>query len=182
MATDTSAPIATTEPQATGAEFAITELHFGETGFISIVNVGSAPGNLAGYALCVRPQYFQIPDIELAPLETVWIAVGDGANLGDGAGIAKAVIPLNGRLGPLNREDGELALYRTSSFADPEAMVTYVEWGSSGHGRSEVAVEAGLWEPGAFVEVPPDAFGIQSLAGTTRPAMGRADWTAGVGG
>ncbi|NND74328.1 MAG: hypothetical protein HKN44_04925 [Ilumatobacter sp.] len=42
-------------------------------------------------------------------------------------------------------EDGELALYRSDQFSDPDAMLSYVEWGSSGHSRSSVAVAAGLW-------------------------------------
>ncbi len=172
----------TTLPPDAAAEFAVTEIQFGVNGFVAIVNVGRVSGNLDGYALCSRPRYFQIPPIELAPLETVWLAVGDGANLGDGAGIAKAVIPMNGRVGPVDRNDGELALFRTSAFEDPEQMVTYVEWGSADHGRSQVAIEAGLWEPDRFLVIPPDAFGIQSLAGTMRPAAGPDDWTAGLGG
>lgn len=181
-AAETTLATTTTLPPDAAAEFAVTEIQFGENGFVAIANVGTGAGNLGGYALCSRPQYFQIPPIELEPLETVWLAIGDGANLEGGAGIAKAVIPMNGLLGPVGRTGGELALYRTSAFADPEQMVTYVEWGVAGHGRSEVAIEAGLWEPDAFITIPADAFGIQSLAGTIRPAAGPEDWTAGVGG
>ncbi len=181
-AAETTRATTTTLPPDATAEFAITEIQFGANGFVAIANVGIVAGDLGGYALCSRPQYFQIPSIELEPLEAVWLAVGDGANLGDGAGIAKAVIPMNGRVGSIDRTDGELALFRSSAFEDAQQMVTYVEWGSAGHGRSQIAIDAGLWEPDAFLTIPADAFGIQSLAGTTRPAAGPQDWTAGLGG
>ena len=171
----------TTLPPEAAADFAITELHFGDDAFIAIKNVGALPGNIGGYALCSRPNYFQLPDMELEPLDIVWFAIGDGAELGDGAGIAEAVIPMNGQLGNLERADGELGLYKGSNFADPELIVTYVEWGSAGHGRADVAIEAGIWEPDTFIQVPADAFGIQSTA-PGRPATSPSEWTAGIGG
>jgi len=183
FASTTALPTDTTEfdQGAAAAAFAVTEIQFGTNGFVSIKNVGDASGNLAGFALCSRPRYFQIPDVELQPLEIAWIAFGDGATLGDGAGIAQTVIAMNGQLGIPSRDGGELALYRSSDFENPELMVTYVEWGSAGHGRSEVAIAASLWEPEAFIVVPADAFGIQSIA-PGRAAAGPDDWTAGVGG
>jgi hypothetical protein len=42
-------------------------------------------------------------------------------------------------------DDGELALYRTDTFDEADAMLSYIEWGSSGHKRSTVATAAGLW-------------------------------------
>jgi hypothetical protein len=171
----------TTMPDEVTAEFAVTEIQFDEDGFIAIKNVGPVAGNIGGYALCSRPNYFQLPDLELQPLGIVWLALGDGGALGDGAGIAEAVIPMNGQLGTLRQADGELGLYRGSSFGDPELIVTYVEWGSAGHGRADVAIEAGIWEPDTFLQVPADAFGIQSIA-PGRPATSPDDWTAGVGG
>ena len=169
------------DPVEPKAVYAVTEVQFGEAGFVSITNVGSAPGNVGGYALCSNLTYFQIPDVELEPLEIVWIAFGDGAGLGDGAGIAKEVFATNGQIAPAEAAQGEMALYRGSDFGNPDQLVTYVQWGSSAHPREQVAVDAGLWGQGEFLTVPADAFGIQSLA-PGRPAEGLADWTAGVGG
>ena len=55
------------------------------------------------------------------------------------------------------------------------ASLSYVEWGKSGHERSSVAVNAGIWPDNAFVE---------TTAGTTRiasnlPATSPDDWAAG---
>jgi hypothetical protein len=174
----TTEPADPAEPKAV---FAITELQFGENGFVAIRNVGSAPGSLDGYALCSGLRYFQIPDIELAPLEIAWIAFGDGATLGGGAGIAEEVVAMNGRLGTARRAGGEMGLYNGSNFGDPELLLTYVAWGDPEQPRAQVAVDAGIWEEGAVLAVPSDAFGIQSVA-PGRPAAGLEDWTAGVGG
>lgn len=171
-----------TRPDDAEPVFVVSEVQFGEEGFIAIRNVGVVSGNLAGFALCNRPAYFQIPDVELDPLDIVWIAVGDGSALSAGAGGVAEIIPMNGALGVIDRADGEIGLYRSSAFDNPEAMITYVEWGAPGHGRSSVAVEAGLWEEGAFIEIPDDAFGIQSIAPPDRPAQSATEWVAGVGG
>ncbi|NNE13890.1 MAG: T9SS type A sorting domain-containing protein, partial [Saprospiraceae bacterium] len=51
----------------------------------------------------------------------------------------------------LDNADGELAIYTSPTFDDPTAMIHYVEWGSSGHSRSDEAISAGLWSAGDFV-------------------------------
>jgi hypothetical protein len=185
--TDTSPPTTsptttTTQPAGTAPLLSVTEIQFGENGFIAITNIGNVTADLEDYAVCNRPDYFQIPSIELEPLEVVWLAVGDGSALSGGAGIAKEVIPMNGALGALTRADGEVAFYSSSAFADPEAIITYVQWGSPAHGREETAVAAGIWEEGAFLDVPDDAFGIQSIVGTAGIPTSPDDWVAGIGG
>ena len=47
--------------------------------------------------------------------------------------------------------DGEAALYvPNGAFGNPDDIVDYVEWGSSGHTRSDVAAAAGIWMAGDF--------------------------------
>ena len=159
------------------AEIVITQVVFGDGGYVVITNVGGAPGSIGGYALCQRPSYFTLPDIELAPFESVWVAAGDGTALT--ATSAVAVIPAFGSLSSFNQDDGEMGLYTSPDFGSADAMVSYVEWGSSGHGRSSVAVEAGLWATDAFIEIPDDAFGVQS---TDLVPDAPEDWVAALGG
>jgi hypothetical protein len=57
-------------------------------------------------------------------------------------------VDLNYTLSPV---DDELGLYLSADFANPAAIIDYVEWGSSGHTRSTVAVAALIWTSGDFV-------------------------------
>ena len=52
----------------------------------------------------------------------------------------------------INENDGEFGLYTTNSFGSSSAITDYVEWGSTGHGRSSVAVGAGIWTTGDFAQ------------------------------
>jgi|GEM_PF-4277766 len=57
----------------------------------------------------------------------------------------------------IDNSDGELAIYNAQDFDNPAAMIHYVEWGSTGHGRSDEAIAANLWSAGDFVEaITPD--------------------------
>ena len=115
-----------------------------------IQNAGSAIGNLNGFALCQRPNYHIFDDIELAPGE--FIAVSLGGDLFLPPPGAKETLSAN--LGSITTEDGEIGLYSSGDFGNSSAIVDYVEWGSSGHGRSSVAVGAGIWSTGDFVDLP----------------------------
>ncbi len=109
-----------------GARFAITRVEFGS--HVEITNVGDAAGSFEGWFLCQRPSYVDVSSGgELAPGESVQVPVSAG-------------------YGGLDAADGEMGLYRTDSFASAAAIVSYVEWGEGGHGRSAVAVEAGIWD------------------------------------
>ncbi len=66
-----------------------------------------------------------------------------------------------------------------AQFDDPSAIVDYVEWGSPGHGRATTAIAAGIWEEGAFIEVPEEA---TSIASSGLPAAGFEDWFVEIGG
>jgi hypothetical protein len=158
------------------ARFAITQVVFGEAGYVVVTNVGGAAGSIGGYALCQRPNYLNLPDIELQPFGSIWIAAGDGSAL---TASPVEVVSANGGLSAFDRRDGEMALYSTPDFGSPDAIRSYVEWGSSGHGRSSVAVEAGLWVEDAFIEIPADADSVQAVS---QDATGPEDWVAGLGG
>lgn len=71
-------------------------------------------------------------------------------------------------LGGVEPSGGEIGLYLSDSFSDPEAMIEYVAWGESGHSRMDVALDAGEWADGS-VETSSDSLVIiradQSLNG-----------------
>lgn len=143
---------------------------------MAVQNVGPGPGSLDGLWLCQFPDYAALPAIEVGPGQTVALAVG--GSLPDLLGVAD-IVDLRDPIDAIRRESGEVALYSTNAFSDPEAMVDYVEWGRPGHERSVVAVAAGIWPEGGFVAVPEETLGL--LAGDL-PAEGPTDWIAEIGG
>ena len=105
-------------------------------GAIEFKNTGSSTVNVASYYFCQSPAYNQIGAMNIlcGSLEVP----------------AGGFITINS-FGVLNGADGEFGLYTSTAWSDPNAIVDYVEWGSSGHERSSVAVAAGIWSSGDFV-------------------------------
>jgi hypothetical protein len=138
------------QPEDGSSFFAINEIGLGPDGYVSLTNFTDVPVTLAGLVLCQMPNYFELPDVAVEPGQTVRVAVGDGAGL-------ENVVATNATLGELAPADGEIALYTSRDFEDPAAMIVYLEWGSTPHGRSAVAVEAGLWIEDSFAPTSPTA-------------------------
>jgi hypothetical protein len=157
---DTEAPPPPDADADAAAAFAITAIAFGDSGFIQISNVGNAAGDPGGHWLCQRPAYYEIPSVALGPGQSVWVAA-DKDDL-QFVGAVVAAVDAAGTLGRLAASSGEVALYAGRDFSDPGAIVDYVEWGTSGHGRSGVAVDAGIWPAGGFVETPDGTIAITS--------------------
>jgi hypothetical protein len=156
----------TTGADSGSAEFVISRVVFGDDGYVSITNVGASAGSLDGWQLCQRPAYFAIGSVEVAPGETVHFTMGSVE------GLSGQVIESNGRFGRLSDSSGEMGLYADASFGSASSIRSYVEWGSSGHGRSSVAVAAGIWTEGGFV--PVDA--VPGLAAISDVPISPADW------
>lgn len=176
--TSTSTTTTTTSTIAPGpGVLALTRVVFGPVVYVTVTNIGNAPTELGQHWLCQRPAYVQLPAFEMQPGDTVAIGLGTDAppDLVEYA----AVFEMGAALGTISKADGEMGLYLEPSFDSPSSMVDYVEWGTSGHGRSGVAVLAGIWIEGEFVEIPPEATSISS-SGAGGP--GAADWFPDVGG
>ena len=172
--TTTSAPAeetTTTTPPVSGARFVLTSVSFGDGGMVVITNIGDEAGNLAGNFLCQRPSYFAIPDVEVPAGGFVAISTGGSVFLPPPGAITIDEIAAIGTLKPV---DGEVGLYTSALFGSATDIISYVEWGSSGHGRSSVAVEAGIWS--GFVQTTADSVTI--LANTAPPAEA-AHWDVG---
>jgi hypothetical protein len=156
------------------ARLIVTSVGFGDDGFIAITNVGSVEGNLDGLFLCQRPAYHQLPDFPVAPGATVAVVAGDAAvEFPPEAGTIAGAVTAGGGFGSLST-DGEIGLYTSSNFGDADAIISYVEWGSTGHGRSATAVDAGIWDDGGFVD---PAGGALIVLDGTNPMS--ESWAAG---
>lgn len=174
-------PTTATTPESTtnvpadssGAAFAISMVSLGDLGQVVVQNVGSEAGSLAGFWLCQRPSYYEFPDVELAPGASAAVSVG-----GDIFAPPPGAIAIEGvaGIGPFDPTDGEVGLYLDDTFGNPDAIVSYVEWGRSGHGRSETAVSAQIWPDGGFVETS-EATG--AILATVIPPTEPAHWTSG---
>jgi hypothetical protein len=46
-----------------------------------------------------------------------------------------------------------IALFRSNLFADPTALVDFVQWGAAGNGVEDIAALAGQWTQGTFVDL-----------------------------
>lgn len=141
-------------PAGDGAQFAITEVVFGDAASVTITNVGEGSGSLEGHFLCQRPSYDELGAIELDAGESATLVAGDDFSIGS-----------------LSAGDGEIGLYTSSNFSSSEDIVAYVEWGRDGHGRSDVAQAAGVWS--GFVATDDST---ASITTNTDPATEAGHW------
>ena len=96
--TTAAAEITTTAAAGEGAVFAVTEVVFGDQGYVAITNIGGETGNLERWQLCQRPAYFGMPSQELASGETVYVT----ATTVVGLDVDGPVIDAGGRFGSLS--------------------------------------------------------------------------------
>ncbi len=164
----TAAPVV-----SSGAKFAITMVSLGVLGQVVVQNVGDEPGSLAGHWLCQRPSYYEFPDVELQPGESAAVSVGGDIFVPPPGAIAIEGVAA---IGPFDPGNGEVGLYLGNAFSNSDAILSYVEWGSSGHGRSEVAVGAGIWPEGGFV---PSTADTGAILATVIPSTDPSHWTSG---
>lgn len=174
QATTTAAPTTappTTEP-AGPAEFVISTVGFGAGPMVVITNTGGESGSLAGHWLCQRPSYFELPDVEVGPGQSFALSLGGDVFLPPPGAITAEV---QGNIGAIRAEGGEIGLYEGNSFGSADAIRSYVEWGSAGHGRSGTAIEAGIWDEGGFVETTGDT---PSISRSDFETIGSTAWVA----
>lgn len=112
-----------------------------DRGVVFIINRGDSPVDLSGFWVCNRPDYAQLPPIELGPSEGIEFEFPSV----DAAG-------------------GEAAIYASDDFARSEHIISYVHWGSGG-GRAAQAEAAGQWS-GRPVEVSGEGVFLLAEPGT----------------
>lgn len=105
---------------------------------LQLRNISDAPANLDGHFMCQIPNYWPIPDgIELGPDETIFINTGAGTDTAD-------TLFANGGMGVLGPANGEVAIYRSQVFDNPDIIQSYVGW-NGGKNRLPVAQAAGIF-------------------------------------
>jgi len=115
---------------------------FADESKIELRNVGSTTIDVSEYWLCQFPTYGQLFNLPLDCSATDYV-MEPGDIL---------VVEFNATL---SSSTGEIGLYNSDltnfQFDNSDFIVDYVEWGTPNHARSEVAVEAGIWNAGDFV-------------------------------
>ncbi|GEM_PF-2052265 len=111
------------------------EVQYGERDLVELYNNGDLPVDLSNYWLCLGPGTYQ----QIGGLEPV----SGSIQLEPGAFL---VLPYS-----MPDDQAGLGLYSVNQFANPEAIMDFVQYGAAGSAREEVAVTAGIWTAGDFV-------------------------------
>jgi len=180
----TTAPSSTTTAATTSAvptggnpAIQIDEIVFAGSPYVIITNRGDGVGSTEGHFLCRFPDYYELPAVELLPGERLAVPLGQ-EEIPDLIGVV-AVADVRSPLGSISASDDELGLYSRNEFNSDDAIIDYVEWGSAGHARSNVAIAAGIWVVDGFVELPEEALAIVAQ---NFPTASPEDWFAEIGG
>ena len=177
--TATPTPTATSTPTGggTSTDVAINEVYYkGGIGqdWVEIVNTGSDIIDISDWWLCARFQYGQISTLTLLAGSDYILSPGE-----------KLVVQAHA---DLDDNASDLGLYTTNDFANPDAMVDFVQWGTDQDvGRSDVAVAKGVWRelaPGQYDFVPTAGSGQSAAWQGTNSGGGLLtfsnDWENGI--
>jgi len=170
-ASTTSAPV-TSLPA--GVELAITQVGFGVDGAVTLTNYGSGPVDLRGAWLGQGLSLFQFPSAVIGPGESLDVRVEESLDA-DGGVVTGDYIGVGGAVGSLGWTAGEVALFRYGAVDDPEALVSYVQWGSEPGRYASVAGTAGIWDPPSSVPTEPET---SSIVANLTPPVAAADWSS----
>ncbi len=132
----------------------------GATKWVELYNPGDTEVDASTYWLCNFPAYQLISDL----------TVLEGAMTIPAGGYLVVTFP------DLGDADAEVGLYSSNSFSSADAMVDYMQYGTAGHEREDVAEAAGVWTTGDFVPTPASGESI-SFLGT---AFSAASWMNGA--
>ena len=138
--TPTTELATTTPPVVTiDARFVLSTVVFGDRGWIEVINTGPQAGNVHGHWIAIHPFYLELPSTIVEVGQGVRVSLDPDADPG-------VVVSAAGLLPVLVAPAGEVGLYSSGNFGDPNSIVDYLEWGSGGHFRSTVAIAAGIWD------------------------------------
>ncbi|MFB3099003.1 MAG: hypothetical protein ACE1ZX_03075 [Acidimicrobiia bacterium] len=158
-ATPTTEQVTTTPPVVTiDARFLLSTVVFGDQGWIEVINTGPQAGNIHGHWIAIHPFYLELPSTIVEVGQTVRVSLDPDADLG-------VVVGAAGLLPVLVAPSGEVGLYSSGNFGDPNSIVDYLEWGSGGHFRSTVAIAAGVWDENSVVPMEGSEGGLRVTEG-----------------
>jgi len=157
--TPTTEQVTTTPPVVTiDARFLLSTVVFGDQGWIEVINTGPQAGNIHGHWIAIHPFYLELPSTIVEVGQTVRVSLDPDADPG-------VVVGAAGLLPVLVAPGGEVGLYSSGNFGDPNSIVDYLEWGSGGHFRSTVAIAAGVWDENSVVPMEGSEGGLRITEG-----------------
>ncbi|WP_040253521.1 T9SS type A sorting domain-containing protein [Psychroserpens mesophilus] len=110
------------------------------TNTVKIRNYGSTTVDLTSYWFCHLFTYTQLGSGTVQ---------SGSLNLGPGQDV---VVTASSNF---NDASSDLGLYQTSSFGSTTSMQDFVQWGTFGQGRENIAAMKGIWTAGSFINVSP---------------------------
>ena len=152
---------------------AVASVVFNEVEFrgdkVELYNNGEIAVDLSDYQVCLGPggTYRRIADLP----------VDGNLTLAPGEFLVVTYDQINQGVGLINGQEGTggLGLWvNGDDFTDSATLVDFVQWGAAGSPREVVAVEAGIWNAGDYIEVTGDADNSIAYDGTGNSS---ADWT-----
>ncbi len=156
--TPTTEQATATPPVVTiDASFVLSTVVFGDRGWIEVINTGPQAGNIHGHWIAIHPFYLELPSTIVEVGQSVRISLDPDADPG-------VVVSAAGLLPVLVAPAGEVGLYSSGNFGDPNSIVDYLEWGSGGHFRSTVAIAAGIWDETSVVPMEGNEGGLRITA------------------
>ena len=157
--TPTTEQVTTTPPVVTiDARFLLSTVVFGDQGWIEVINTGPQAGNIHGHWIAIHPFYLELPSTIVEVGQTVRVSLDPDAD-------PVVVVGAAGLLPVLVAPAGEVGLYSSGNFGDPNSIVDYLEWGSGGHFRSTVAIAAGIWDENSVVPMEGSEGGLRVTEG-----------------
>ena len=153
--TPTTEQVTTTPPVVTiDARFLLNTVVFGDQGWIDVINTGPQAGNVHGHWIAIHPFYLELPSTIVEVGQSVRVSLDPEADPG-------VVVGAAGLLPVLVASAGEVGLYSSGNFGDPNSIVDYLEWGTGGHFRSTVAIAAGIWDENSVVPMEGSEGGLR---------------------
>ncbi len=130
--------------------FEIVEVGVGSRSFVALRNITERPVSLRGLYVCQAKRCFGLPNASVRAGATVRIASGTGQGL-------KNVVARQATFGRLPPAHGEIAIFASRTIRSKRSIRQYLQWGSTPHTFTSVAVAAGIWLKGAYAPSAPNA-------------------------
>lgn len=125
------------QPEGASSFFSIEEIGIDPDGWVALKNFTDVTVTLDGLFLCQDGECLALPDENVGAGETAYIVTGQAPDV-DGVVVAGASI------GTLAPADGEVALFVTQP-GSTDSLIAFLEWGSTPHSYTEMAISRGLW-------------------------------------
>jgi hypothetical protein len=145
----TATPGPLSQRKQIGSFFAINEVGLGPESFVALTNFTDVPVSLEGLYLCQGSACAALPGEVVEGGKTVRVVAGAGQGLED-------VIATHTAFGELRPADGEMALFTSEDTSDAKSLLVYLQWGSTPHELTALAVEYGLWRETSYAPCGPN--------------------------